>query len=88
MGIVGFRADCVKPPVISILSTYMKTIPYTSLNIARVAELADALDLGSSGYTMRVRVPPLAPTQPTREFEHMYLGGCGPVNGIWRMEKG
>ena len=28
---------------------------------ARVAELADALDLGSSGKTMRVRVPPLAP---------------------------
>ena len=29
--------------------------------IARVAELADALDLGSSGLTVGVRVPPLAP---------------------------
>lgn len=28
---------------------------------ARVAELADALDLGSSGFTVGVRVPSLAP---------------------------
>ena len=28
---------------------------------ARVAELADALDLGSSGFTVGVQVPPLAP---------------------------
>ncbi len=28
---------------------------------ARVAELADALDLGSSGFTVGVRIPPLAP---------------------------
>lgn len=28
---------------------------------ARVAELEDALDLGSSGKTVRVQIPPLAP---------------------------
>ncbi len=35
---------------------------------ARVAELADALDLGSSGkIPMRVQVPPLAPTSFEKE---------------------
>ena len=29
--------------------------------LAKVAELVDALDLGSSGHTVRVRVSPFAP---------------------------
>ena len=34
-----------------------------NLNLARVAELADALDLGSSGQPMGVQLPPLAPSR-------------------------
>lgn len=33
---------------------------------ARVAELADALDLGSSGITVGVQLPPLAPLSRVR----------------------
>ena len=33
----------------------------TSFSIARVAELADALDLGSSVFDVGVQVPPRAP---------------------------
>jgi integrase len=34
---------------------------------AKVAELADALDLGSSGFSVRVRIPPFAPIPPLAE---------------------
>lgn len=35
---------------------------------ARVAELVDALDLGSSGIAVGVRVPPLAPSNISRTY--------------------
>src|SRR5690348_12063134 len=50
----------------SSVSTWHSTLHY-NVPIARVAELADAPDLGSGGReAVGVRVPPFAPSHPSR----------------------
>ncbi len=46
------------------------------LRHARVAELADALDLGSSGITVGVRLPSLAPRSKNHEKSAPHRRRC------------
>lgn len=52
-------------------------IKYKTKQIARMAELADALDLGSSAFGVGVRLPLLAPLLPVTpgltHFKRVYL---------------